>query len=354
MLRRVFNPRSTAEPASQTFKQEDEKSLEAIASIESGHARITLRRRINKITQRLGSVELPQDDDAEVQLFDWCDTAVQERDTISQQNQQLRKSCDEAQATVKLLQEKIEELVKVQAEKEEELISKFVVLLNEKKLKIRNQQRLFNAANLDSGKLKALQKSIEPESGSHQGDTITKGLRGKRAAEDSDASESSDAFEAMGVDGAKSRESTPSGTEGADNTEAEAETEAEIDVGIAGSNQETGSIRARWGTPAAKNKELTPPPPVRDLPFKRRQAQGKTSKDTDKTRNAETDTAMDADISGEPVSEDRSPGDGPSQSNRQAHAQNETEDQDEQMIASAEKEDEEATASEGDDDDDEL
>ena len=56
------------------------------------------------------------------------------------------------------LNESLAELVKLKAEEENSLLEKFSLLLNEKKLKIRDQQRLLASANVDPARLEAVEE----------------------------------------------------------------------------------------------------------------------------------------------------------------------------------------------------
>ena len=60
--------------------------------------------------------------------------------------------CHAAEDAVRRLGEQLEELMLAKNQHEHELIANFARLLNEKKLKIRNQQRLLASATLDPTK----------------------------------------------------------------------------------------------------------------------------------------------------------------------------------------------------------
>lgn len=57
-----------------------------------------------------------------------------------------------AEETIAKLNAQLENLVQAKNDHDDQLIAKFVQLLNEKKLKIRNQQRLLASANIDTSK----------------------------------------------------------------------------------------------------------------------------------------------------------------------------------------------------------
>lgn len=98
----------------------------------------------------------------------------------------------------KKLEESFAELVALKNGHEKSLLEKFSLLLNEKKLKIRDQQRLLASSNVDPAKLKALQEARR-DSRSRSAGPSRKGKRkaGDNAQEDSD---SDGGFEKMDVD----------------------------------------------------------------------------------------------------------------------------------------------------------
>jgi predicted nuclease with TOPRIM domain len=107
-------------------------------------------------------VTLKQDDDQVIQLFDWTGTAVQRADALAQEISGLRTKYKSAEDTISQLNSRLEELVQAKNEHDDQLIAKFAKLLNEKKLKIRNQQRLLATADVNSAKRKMLPQGSIP------------------------------------------------------------------------------------------------------------------------------------------------------------------------------------------------
>ncbi len=297
ILLHVFNPQSAA-----PLPSNQRQGLEVVAGINSGKVTITLRNRIDKITQRLGSVDLSQDDDAEIQLFDWCASAIDQRLVLEAGQIDLHSKYESAQATIASLDAKLEELVMAKADHEEELISKFVLLLNEKKLKIRNQQRILSTAKVDEKKLQQMQKTLEGK-----GRRAESSRAGKRRADDQaqaakeDAqNESSDAFEEMDID---KQEGIVAGSQEASSErqttpETGSETEIDSDDDAAPepapktaspapkartSNRARASQRKKTSSPPLKpgktrqtpSRSASPLPPVRVLPFAKKGAKAK-------------------------------------------------------------------------------
>ncbi|RJE26082.1 hypothetical protein PHISCL_01607 [Aspergillus sclerotialis] len=112
---------------------------------------ITIRKRIQKITQKLGSISLRQDDEQYLELLNWCDVAVARSDAIEEQVASLSSQYRVAQDTIDKLSKKLEEFIGLKDQNYDQLMTNFAHLLNEKKLKIRNQQRLLAAAKVDPG-----------------------------------------------------------------------------------------------------------------------------------------------------------------------------------------------------------
>ncbi|KAF7168130.1 hypothetical protein CNMCM5623_001244 [Aspergillus felis] len=175
--------------------------IESSASIiESGDVSkelvITIRKRVQSITQRLGSVTLRQDDEQAIQLFDWSGAAVARADALEERLSTLADRYRAAEDAIQRLNKQLEEFMSAKTQHDELLMANFVQLLNEKKLKIRNQQRLLASAKVDSGKeIRAAIPGTPPISGPSKRKT-------KRSAQEMLDSESNseDGFERMKVD----------------------------------------------------------------------------------------------------------------------------------------------------------
>lgn len=105
--------------------------------------------------QRLGSITLQQDDEQSLELFDWCASAAARADALEAQISSLSSRYSVAEDTIEKLNKQLEEFIRVKDQDQNQLIVSFTHLLNEKKLKIRNQQRLLAAAKVDPAKGKA-------------------------------------------------------------------------------------------------------------------------------------------------------------------------------------------------------
>ena len=102
--------------------------------------------------QRIGNITLKQDDDETIELFDWAGDAVDVARQLEEQVVLLNEKLHAKEALLKKLDLQLEELLESKEQHENQLITNFVQLLNEKKLKIRNQQRLLSSAEVDPNK----------------------------------------------------------------------------------------------------------------------------------------------------------------------------------------------------------
>ncbi|KAL2802896.1 hypothetical protein BJX63DRAFT_91751 [Aspergillus granulosus] len=227
---------------------------------------LTVRKRIQDITQKLGSLTLHQDDEQAIELFEWSNIAIARADLLEERYTTLLARFRTAEDTINSLNKQLEELIASKNIHEQQLMSDFVHLLNEKKLKIRNQQRLLASAKVDPEKLSTIQKATVAD----RSKSDAKGRSSKRSAEaiSDDKSESDDGFEKMDVDQNQRAEdgpdeetddqgrSTPQPMEDEDTTT--------DDEGFAALTEVEGKQEPP-GRAIARS-----PPPRRELPFARR------------------------------------------------------------------------------------
>lgn len=96
---------------------------------------------------------LKQDDEQAIELYEWTGMAVSKAKALEQQVSNLQSKYREAEDTINKLKAQLEDFIETKNRHDEQLIGKFVGLLNEKKSKIRSQQRLLTKAkeNPDTG-----------------------------------------------------------------------------------------------------------------------------------------------------------------------------------------------------------
>ncbi|KAL4972391.1 hypothetical protein BDW66DRAFT_122972 [Aspergillus desertorum] len=235
---------------------------------------ITVRKRIQTITQKLGSLTLHQDEEQDIELFDWTNLAITRADILEQQFNSLLDRFHTAESTIKSLNKQLEEFISSKNRHEQQLFSDFVQLLNEKKLKIRNQQRLLASAKVDPEQLSKMQAAATTnDPRSKLGGA--KGERLKRSAANVVDESSDDGFEEIVIEERKQQANDGEDEETADEGRSTPEP-LEDEIGTTSDDERSGlSIRGyqqrnerRQGLPeqAAANS----PPPRRALPFARK------------------------------------------------------------------------------------
>ena len=254
------------------------KGLEAVAAVGTRSKKriltITVRNHIDQITQKVGSIDLEETEDDEINLFDWATLAIDEGAKVELELSRLRNQASSNEATIALLSAQLEDLVKAKADHEEQLISKFTLLLNEKKLKIRNQQRILSTAKVDKKKLAELKLSLDGNQRLPASATSRKRHAETETIGDDDEDESV-GFETMDVDpppkvaqvAHSSRETTP-------DTETGSEDEKPSDQQIPVSQ----TAHEDPPQPRQTCTKDTSPPPKRELPFAQKGQKGRQEK----------------------------------------------------------------------------
>jgi len=152
---------------------------------------VTLRTRVEEIERRFGTVELASANTDDVDLFGWTAHAVETRDDISAKFSEKETGLAEAEKEIESLKIRLNELVAAKEEHETQLLTKFTLLLNEKKLRIRTQQRQIAEADRPA-------RSSAPTKSS----TVSRKRKRDAKQHSTDTDEESDGFEAMNVDAA--------------------------------------------------------------------------------------------------------------------------------------------------------
>ena len=183
--------------------------------------------------QRLGTIKLEHKPDKNIQLFEWCGEAIQERERLREVALVEGARAQDLESRVKQLRDQLDELTRAKKAGETEMLEKVCILLNEKKVKIREQQRLLSTASVNPSKLTSLPADL-PTSPKR----VPKASRAsKRKAPARDASDDSDdGFEKMDVDKTNNSRAPPSPGEKDDDTESEEDAITPI-----GDETETGS-----------------------------------------------------------------------------------------------------------------
>ncbi|KAJ5576350.1 hypothetical protein N7535_003276 [Penicillium sp. DV-2018c] len=224
---------------------------------------ITIRKRVQTITQRLGTFILKQDDEQAVELFEWTGLAAARADRLEQEVSSLTGRYRLAEDTIHRLNEQLQALMDAKIQHETRLMANFVQVLNEKKLKIRNQQRLLASATADATRVSEIQASITDKS--HEG--IETSRQSKKGSHRMSETEDSDGFEEMDIGPANSDRvdtNDQDTDDGGHSTPHDLDAEQESSSTDDDSSQDD-SVQQKRVSPARDNA-----PPPRDLPFARR------------------------------------------------------------------------------------
>ncbi|PNS14622.1 hypothetical protein CAC42_1644 [Sphaceloma murrayae] len=132
----------------ESLRHEAARDVELVATVGKS-MQLSVRKNIEKITQRLGDLELAQDDDVEVDTVSWAAEAASKARALQETVVSLQTTLKEQGSLVEALREELaNSSTKAEAERDA-LLVKFAALLNAKKLKIRNQQRQLARAGVD-------------------------------------------------------------------------------------------------------------------------------------------------------------------------------------------------------------
>jgi hypothetical protein len=249
--------------------------------------------------QKLGVITLVEKEEV-VELYDWCGLTIKSKDKVTQELEESKAQLKTREEEAKKLNDALAEMVKIKNDHENELIEKFSLLLNEKKLKIRDQQRLLAGANVDPAKVKAVERSRTPAGSTSAGPSKAR----KRKAESvvPDDSDSDDGFEKMDVD-----VQTPN-----DSQDEQAETPDQISTADEASDDEppptlpptrktAGDTKAvgrdATAKPSTSTAQAEPEslPPRRELPFSKKPPPKKAPPSPKPTATGESETESEND-----------------------------------------------------------
>lgn len=97
--------------------------------------------------------------DEAIQLFDWCGAAALAREQFQETVVAEKAKISDLEAHITELRNQLDELTESKKARETEMLEKFCGLLNEKKVKIREQQRLLSTAQVDPSRLDVVRAS---------------------------------------------------------------------------------------------------------------------------------------------------------------------------------------------------
>ncbi|KAI6086605.1 hypothetical protein F4821DRAFT_238146 [Hypoxylon rubiginosum] len=254
--------------------QQPAPDIEIRADIQSDSSSVTLsfRKNIQGITQKLGSFTLEEDEKTEISPFDWCVLALGSREKVQDNLASTNLKISKLEDSLKELQGHLDDLIKAKEEDETQLLEKFRDLLNEKKVKIRQQQRLLASSNVDPEKLANVSGGQSAQRRTAQASRSAK----RKVKEEPESSD--DGFDRMDVD--EENDNDNAQEEGGGH-EDQGETTADETVSGTDSDDDPAPLpvksrrnQAAASTPSSKaaSEEDSPPPPKRGLPYMKKPA----------------------------------------------------------------------------------
>ncbi|KAI1272598.1 hypothetical protein F5Y07DRAFT_288351 [Xylaria sp. FL0933] len=173
--------------------------IEIRADVQSDGPSVSLsfRKNIQGITQRLGSINLDENDRTEISPFDWCVSAIESRTKVTEELAAATAKIESLENSINELKAQLEDFIASKEEDETQMLEKFRDLLNEKKLKIRQQHRLLAAAKVDPEKFGNIGGDEDKDAHRKAGPSRS----GKRKVQVKEEEvQSDDGFERMDVD----------------------------------------------------------------------------------------------------------------------------------------------------------
>ncbi|GKT57013.1 mitotic apparatus protein p62-like protein [Colletotrichum tofieldiae] len=257
------------------LQQEPTNDIEVLADVQNETVlTLTVRKRGKEFTQRLGAIELSHSPRELIELFDWCALSAQTANETKEALASATAKATQLEESVRELKAQLDELIAAKEADESELLEKFRDLLNEKKVKIRQQQKLLASASVEPDKLAQVQSSQAAGKG-HAAAKSRPAKRKTAPAPINGDSSSDEGFEKMDVDLAM--EPAPEDSDQQrDTTEDEDETASEDDddepaapaAPAPEKQQKVAKSPQPKGKATAAKKEA--PPAKRELPFARK------------------------------------------------------------------------------------
>ncbi|TLD32067.1 hypothetical protein E2P81_ATG07557 [Venturia nashicola] len=151
------------------------------------------RRKVDGWNHKLGQIDLPVYTGREQpDAFEWAEIAAKNSNDLRQHVETLETQLAAQAETIDKLQSQLDSIVNAKSEHEGVLLHKFAQLINSKKVKIRDQQRLLGTAKLDPD---AVARIAPVTSSSHKAAESRSSKRKANARAEPSDDESSDGFE---------------------------------------------------------------------------------------------------------------------------------------------------------------
>ncbi|KAF2003099.1 hypothetical protein P154DRAFT_110605 [Amniculicola lignicola CBS 123094] len=138
-------------------------NLRMVYSLKDNDLELTIRRDVQGIKVTLGETALSEDDsdEAAINPFEWAQSAAEGHTFALKEVEGLKARLAGEKSIIAKLNAQLEDFIKTKNEAETAMLQQFMALLNEKKRKIRDQQRLLAGAKVDKSTASAVKATRE-------------------------------------------------------------------------------------------------------------------------------------------------------------------------------------------------
>lgn len=240
--------------AESSLSQDQREPLRASCKISGKTTRssltISILEDVSGIRHTHGTIKLELSEVIDdVNLFDWTSIVVTDRDALRAHVLRLEKEAKDSQTTIDAMRKELDELIQAKQDHETQLLAKFAELLNQKKLRIRMQQRQLATQDAPLVSSKSKSKSAQKR-------------KATKAQVVADPESDSEAFEPMDVDKQEDEDASDQQSVQANRSETGSATETEDEDAL--SKPAATSIDPRSMTPVTNGDDLHP---VQSLPL---------------------------------------------------------------------------------------
>ncbi|KAF2274265.1 uncharacterized protein EI97DRAFT_435358 [Westerdykella ornata] len=232
---------------------------------------VTLRRDVQGIKVTLGEIVLARTEEEEIDPIAWAYASSKAHNEALKEIERLKSMLEDKSAAMEKLNAQLDDFIKTKQETETAMLQQFMVLLNEKKRKIRDQARLLAGAKVDKATAAAVKSARETTKPRRAGQS--RASKRKATAPEEDVSVESDSAQ-MEIDESKAEEQDDASGPEAETPDrsTDDETEDEEDTAVAAAKPEVKTVRSESASTSATPSSKTEPPPRRELPFLRNKA----------------------------------------------------------------------------------
>ncbi|KAH9874848.1 hypothetical protein J1614_004335 [Plenodomus biglobosus] len=265
--------------------REQAKTLEGVRLVyvlKNGSLELSIRQDIGDIKVTLGEITLPLDEEFEFNPFEWAQTSAVAHAQTLKQLADLTARVNREKSTIAKLDAQLQDFIRTKDEAETAMLQQFMLLLNEKKRKIRDQGRILADAKVDVETASTVKASRATGKSRKPVASRTSKRKATAQATEPDAKPESDSDQ-MEIDEAKAEEQddedAPAPTT-PDRSGSETDTEEERSVVARAREPASETARPSSIGPGreddGKSAESKGVPPPRSLPFGRRGARSST------------------------------------------------------------------------------